>query len=365
MIIVYFEAGRRLRKLAKKNQPFSAHRASDILKEMEERAQTAGFTEAVVYTIYDGERPLFKDRHPVGAGQPTNLLFLVQEALTTVFASEPEADKNRLLQRLAEAIRDPDEPEQTGSLPRATEKRPFFYRGRKHEPRVRDQPSAEEANPPKRPLEKKDKPVTDSNAQSIKNELPNQQPEPAASQEPNQERGEPSRILVPGRKKRDLTASFVKVFVFCRTSWRKSVPRLKRAAKYFIQFMVRVIKSTIQHHQAVRLNREERRAKALDVQLEREKQKAKLYEELAADRNRVKKQVESDARREERLAQELKKAQDAHVHSGHGKVFAGTVMVAGMLFGGLWLWQHPAMAHQTMETILTFKNQLFGHFGLH
>ncbi|MCO7126155.1 hypothetical protein NIE88_10250 [Sporolactobacillus shoreicorticis] len=365
MITVYFEAGRRFRKLAKKNQPFSTRRASSILKEMEERAQIAGFTEAVVYTIYDGERPLFKDRHPVGAGQPTNLLFLVQEALTTVFASEPEADKNRLLQRLAEAMRDPDEPEQTGGLPRATGKRPFFYRVLKHEPGVRDQPTIQRPNPPKSPLEKRNEPMTDPNDRPIKNERPHQQPEPAASQEPNQERGEPSRIPDSGRQKWNLTASFAKALAFCRTSWRKSVPRLMRVTKYFTQFIVRGIKSAIQHHQAVRFHREERRAKALDVQLEREKQKARLYEELAADRNRVKKQVESDARREERLAQELKKARGARVHSGHGGAIAGTLMVAGMLFGGLWLWQHPATAHQTMEMILTFKNQLFGHFGLH
>lgn len=365
MITVYFEAGRRLRKLAKKNQPFSAHRASDILKEMEERAQTAGFTEAVVYTIYDGERPLFKDRHPVGAGQPTNLLFLVQEALTTVFASEPEADKNRLLQRLAEAIRDPDEPEQTGSLPRATGRRPFFYRVLKRESWMRAQRTVQEPRPPKSPHEKKSEPAPDPNDRSTKNERPHQQPEPAASQAPNQERGEPSRISDSGKEKWNRTGSLAKVFASFRASWRKSVPKLKRAAKYFIQFMMRGIKSANQHHQAARLHREERRAKALDVQLEREKQKAKLYEELAADRNRVKKQVESDARREERLAQELKKARGARVHSGHGKAFAGTLMVAGMLFGGLWLWQHPATAHQTLETILTFKNQLFGHFGLH
>lgn len=370
MLTVYFEVSWRLRKRVKKNQPLSIRRASEVLKELEEEAQAAGSSEAVVYVIYDGNRLLFKDRHLIGAGQPTNVLFLVQEALTTVFVDEPEADKDRLLQRVAEAMRAPEEPEPADAPPRAPSGR-FFSRltfrrkpkgadrrreVRTHVSRVR---LPKDRHRPKAPNERTTRTASDVNG----NETQSPEPAAAVSQEPNQERGgEPVHVPDKGRRAFERLVGRLKA---CRTTWQKYGPVVKRAIKQIAKSAVAGTKIMVRHHQAAQLRREERRIKALDVQLEQAKQKAKLYEELAADRERVRKQVEADARHEERLARELKEARTARVRSGHGRTWIGGLVLVAFFFSGLWYWQHPDQAHQAMETIVHLKNQVLGQFGMH
>lgn len=329
---------------------------------MEENAQAAGFSEAVVYTVYDGSHLLFKDQHPIGASQPTNLLFLVQEALATVFAGEPEEEKNRLLQQLAQAMAS-DEPAQTAapSIPR---KHSFFHRAVK--PKIADHVQTAIKKPvmPKLPPEKVDESDSEPEVQPTRTEKQWKEPEPTIAQEPNQERGEPFRVLNE-KKRRLIIGSIGRAVAFCRVPWQKHGPGFLHGIRRLIHFTKSSIKGIIQRRRAARQRKEERRTQALDVRLEREKQKTKLYEELATDRNRVRKQVEADVRREERLARELKTARHARGgHSRHQGTFAGALTL-GLFLGGLWLWQHPATAHQAMESILTFKNQLFDHFGLH
>ncbi|MDD9150444.1 MULTISPECIES: hypothetical protein [unclassified Sporolactobacillus] len=367
MLTVYFEASRRLRKRVKKNQPLSIRRASEILKELEEEAQAAGSSEAVVYVIYDGNRLLFKDRHLIGVGQPTNLLFLVQEALTTVFVDEPEADKDRLLQRVAEAMRAPEEPEPADVPPCVPSGRFFsrlaFWRKPKGDDRRREVRThasrvrlPKDRHRPKAPNERTTHTASDVN----RNEK--QEPAAAVSQEPNQERGEPVHVPAKGRRAFERLVGRLKT---CRTIWQKYGPVVKQAVKQVAKSTATGMKIMVQHHQAAQLRREERRIKALDVQLEQAKQKAKLYEELAADRERVRKQVEEDARHEERLARELKEARTAKVRSGHGRTWIGGLVLVAFFLSGLWYWQHPDQAHQAMETIVHLKNQVLSQFGMH
>lgn len=378
MVTVTLDAGRRFRHVVKKNQPLSVRAASMRLKELEEEAQTAETTDRVIYRIYADGRLLFTDQHPLGAGQPSNLLFLVQDALRTVFADEPEDEKTHLLQALTEALRAPEPLVAAKNKVRPMHAHfwPFAGQRKQAERSAAGKPKAARTRrpvPPASATQPVDEPPVA--APATNQPAPHAKPEARASDGkeavdaevphseaaagttssqpvPNPARGEPSRALG----------------VMCKTVGTRLVwlsQYIGRGLKRMWRSVDHLAKQGVKARHEARKARAARQLKALDVQLEQEKQKTKLYAELARDRERVRQQVEKDAQYQEARARELKKARQARVRTRHRKPILGGVVAIGLIAGSVWLWHHPSDWHRLIQTLLLLKNQVADHFGWH
>lgn len=378
MVTVTLDTGRRFRHVVKKNEPLSVRAASMRLKELEEEAQTAETTDRVIYRIYADDRLLFTDQHPLGAGQPSNLLFLVQDALRTVFADEPEDEKTHLLQALTEALRAPEPLVAAKNKVRPMHAHFWPFAGQRKQaergaagktkavrtrrpvpPASATQPvdeppvAAPVANQPA-PHAKPDARASDWN-EAVDAEVPHTEAAVGTTSSqpaPNPARGEPSRVRLTALKR-----------TCTRLMWlgHHMGYGLKRASVAGGH----LVKRGAEARRAARKARAARQLKALDVQLARETQKAKLYAELARDRERVRQQVEKDAQYQEARARELKKAHQARVRTRPKKPVLGAVMLLGLVVGSVWLWRHPSDWHRLIQTLLLLKNQVADRFGWH
>ncbi|MDZ5760662.1 hypothetical protein RAK27_18635 [Carnobacterium maltaromaticum] len=112
MIFVnYIVKNKKLKKLLISNEKLSVKNATMLLEKFEELAKFRNFVANVEYQVCDDDETLFRDNVEVGKGNATNLLLLITNSLNTNFAEIPQADKDELIEKIANSYNiDHEEP---------------------------------------------------------------------------------------------------------------------------------------------------------------------------------------------------------------------------------------------------------------
>jgi hypothetical protein len=319
MLVVYMAAPWRYREWVTKNRAMTVREATECLKEVEEEAQAMERIDLLVYSIYEGNQLVFRDEIPVGAGQSSNLLFLVQKALgTDLFVDEPEENKNKLLQQLAQEIRSydplPDDVQPAHHQRKISLIIDLFhrYRGKKKAPSETDLVS--------------DGVIVDLKEETVPIHM-----------ETTHVRGAP---FLP----------------FLQTVWQYAQTGF-RVGKSGAEKGLRSVVIWQRQRMKMKVYREKRKLKELDVKQEEAMNEQRLFEKLQRDREKMRKQVAADAIRQEKLAAEIRKA---HSHwKGQSKYFIRNFFVAVIvLFGSIFLSQNPDLVHRFAGQATWFWNYL-------
>ncbi|MED2914214.1 hypothetical protein [Bacillus velezensis] len=106
MIRATFKGGRKFRSIIPSKKQYSIRLASSKMAELEKFAEENNLTANIVLTIFENNSVLFRESFSVGEGMSNNLLFLVSRTLDTTFKDSPQEEKDDLLRKLSNAMKE-------------------------------------------------------------------------------------------------------------------------------------------------------------------------------------------------------------------------------------------------------------------